>query len=83
MGKGDHYFKFKRKRRDGHLDDVFVTKGGPPLQTDVIKGSANPTFKPIAMPLAHLNLGDPNCEIVVESWDWNSVSDHDLSLIHI
>ena len=77
MGKGDHYFKFKRKRRDGHLDDVFVTKGGPPLQTDVIKGTANPTFKPIAMPLAHLNLGDPNCEIVVESWDWNSVSDHD------
>jgi len=79
MGKGDHYFIVKRRRRDGQLDEV---KLPPPfsgkLVTEVIKGSDSPTFKEIALPCRNLNLGNLDTEIVVESWDWNSVSAHDF-----
>jgi len=77
MGKGDHYFIVKRKRRDGELDPVKISAASPPLQTEVIKSTASPTFKPTVMPLRNLNLGDLSMEIVFELWDWNSVSAHD------
>jgi hypothetical protein len=79
MGKGDHYFIVKRRRTDGVLDDV---KFPPPvsgkLVTEVIKGTDNPTFREIAIPMRNLNLGNPATELIVESWDWNSVSAHDF-----
>jgi hypothetical protein len=78
MGKGDHYFKIFRKRKDGHLDPVRIHDRAAPLETEVIKNDANPLFKAITLPLRNLNLGDNNMEIVMECWDWNSVSSHDF-----
>jgi len=78
MGKGDHYLKILRKRKDGHLDPVRIHERAGPLETEVIKNDANPVFKAMTLPLRNLNLGDDNMQIVVECWDWNSVSAHDF-----
>eukprot|EP00802_Teleaulax_amphioxeia_P007980 Tamp_07988.p1 GENE.Tamp_07988~~Tamp_07988.p1 ORF type:complete len:535 (-),score=109.00 Tamp_07988:345-1949(-) len=78
MGKGDHYYKINRKRKDGTLEPVKLSAMSPELQTEVVKSNANPIFQPMHVPLRCLNLGDPNMEIVIENWDWNAVSAHDF-----
>jgi len=68
----------RRKRKDGKVDPVKLSPTSPDLQTEVKKSEANPVFQPIVIPMRSLNLGDPNMTIVIENWDWNSVSTHDF-----
>eukprot|EP00802_Teleaulax_amphioxeia_P022410 Tamp_22853.p1 GENE.Tamp_22853~~Tamp_22853.p1 ORF type:complete len:210 (+),score=67.00 Tamp_22853:58-687(+) len=45
MGKGDHYYKINRKRKDGTLEPVKLSAMSPELQTEVVKSNANPIFQ--------------------------------------
>eukprot|EP00960_Hanusia_phi_P033495 750480-Hanusia_phi.AAC.16 len=71
VGKGDHYIKIRRQRQDRELEDV--------SETEELKDSKDPTFKPIEIPMHMLNLGKLDTPLVFEVWDWNSRSKDNFS----
>ena len=62
--------KVRRQGQDRELEDV--------LQTEVLKDSKDPTFKPIEIPMHVLNLCKLDTPLVFEIWDWNARSNHDI-----
>uniref|UniRef100_A0A7S0VQP8 C2 domain-containing protein n=1 Tax=Hemiselmis tepida TaxID=464990 RepID=A0A7S0VQP8_9CRYP len=70
MGKGDKYLMIKRQRGDGQFEEV--------CKTEVVKNNKDPTWNPMEIPLSRLNLGKMDAPLLIEVWDWNSVSAHDF-----
>lgn len=44
----------------------------------MIKNEKSPAWKPIEVKFAKLNLGKMETPLLLEVWDWNSMSAHDL-----
>eukprot|EP00727_Mastigamoeba_balamuthi_P013878 m51a1_g9112 hypothetical protein (734) ;mRNA; r:115041-117983 len=50
----------------------------PVAQTEVIKNTLNPRWRPLVVSAQRLCNGDPDRELVVECWDWNRSGSHEI-----
>ena len=71
FGKSDGYVVISQQR-DPSQPPVSVAK------TEVFKNSLNPTWKPITASVQTICNGDFNRPLLLEVWDWDKSSSHDL-----
>lgn len=70
LGKSDPYLEFAKQNPDGSFTPVH--------STEVIKNSLNPVWKPFTVTSQKLCNNDPDRQIKVTCYDWDSDGSHDL-----
>lgn len=70
FGSSDPYLQIFRPTRAGGLVKI--------AETEVISGSLNPVWKPLALDLDALNRGDLDVPLLLEVWDRDNSKDDEL-----
>lgn len=70
FAKSDPYFTINKSNPDGTTTLVY--------KSDYKKQTLDPVWKEFVIPLSHLCGGDMLRPLVIEVWDWDKHSDHDL-----
>lgn len=70
FAKSDPYFTINKTNPDGTTTLVY--------KSDYKKQTLDPVWKEFTIPMSHLCGGDPKRPLVIEVWDWDKHSSHDL-----
>jgi hypothetical protein len=70
FAKSDPYFTINKSNPDGSTTLVY--------KSDFIKQTLDPVWKDFALPLSHVCGGDIKRPLIIEVWDWDKHSAHDL-----
>jgi hypothetical protein len=70
FSKSDPYFTINKTNPDSTTTLVY--------KSDYIKQTLDPVWKPFMLPLSHICGGDYKRPLIIEVWDWDKHSSHDL-----